>query len=119
MTGEYPPFQADQDPQRRRGQLMELRALCWVVAGPRAHAAVRAIEGALWRPDSDDALCQAEEAINAIPPKPRRQILATFARLRRPVAEAPKSQRGLSKSRQVLKSSEGQEARRPGQQEAK
>ena len=84
----YGPFVDGCDPALRGIYLAELRALCRVLVGPAASEAVKALSSALDAPSDDSRLAQAREAVNAIPPVPRRRILASFAALRREVADA-------------------------------
>lgn len=65
--------------------LAEIRALVRVFAGPAGKTAASALTASIDAPDDPEALAAAQRAIDAIPSKPRRRMLASFAGLRREI----------------------------------
>ena len=79
----YGPFCESCDPAFRQIYLAEMRALCRVFAGPQAGNALEALWAALDASNDPGRLDAAERALDGLPAKPRRRVLATFAALRR------------------------------------
>jgi hypothetical protein len=78
------PFRPGVPADERRAQLRELRALLRVLAGPASHDAADALSRAAEQPDDPERLRAALAAIEQLRPKPRRNVLASFARLHWP-----------------------------------
>jgi hypothetical protein len=83
-NGAWGPFRPGVPADERTAQLRELRALLRVLAGPASNDAADALTRAAERPDDPELLRAALVSIEALRPKPRRNVLATFARLHRP-----------------------------------
>ena len=81
----YGPFTSACTAENRQRYLIELRALVRVFAGPAASEASTALGHAVHAPDDEARLDAARRAIDALPSRPRRRVLATFAALRREV----------------------------------
>ena len=84
----YGPFRDSCEAHLRLQYLAELRALVRVFAGPGADSAISALTQAINRPGDPAVLVDARRAIDALPTRPRRRVLAAFAALQRSAAHA-------------------------------
>jgi hypothetical protein len=76
----FGPWRPGLDDVERRARLREWRAIACLIVGPR-HALTIALGDAL---DDPTAAERARQQLEALPPLPRRRVLATYAALAMP-----------------------------------